>query len=724
VFKDYAAKAITAKVMSEVPISDGDKAYRIINFDVDQQGFLNFNFRLMPLIPDEWNPPPAVVIGAPSPPSAFSGVIGFAQGLFDGGVRPELLFLTTSGVFRYTPWLRESGSSGNRGLEEQFTHVNRTTWTAKSVKPQDEQRFPPQSVQIGDRIYFNFGDGGTTWVWNGWKLRPFGFTAAPASPAVFGPSGDATDAASTGFSVQGRIGTLTSNQLLDTNPTTTVVKGSHGVKEGEWKYSVAFENEDGAYSQSSPLSNSVTLDAATTSTTSDSEVYRRAFWIKDIPLGPIGTVARILIRTPDIRNATIAGGDHRPRFLTRIPNNLSEEWIDSTPDGELGSPWDDREAVPIGTYLMESFAGSLFLMRTDSHPYRVWWSEQTSLFGSTPESFMRNHYLDVSPATGGITGSQAVLSSSGDTASPTLLVFKEKGTHFIAGSYPDFKVGTLHKQAGCAGPSLVQSAPDGTVVWYGNGSFWGFVPEKGQIVDIGKPIKKRLSRINHRSARKGVSWVDPNAGELVFALPTDDSNVPDTQFIWDHRFTGWRVKEDLTVKAALPLIDSDIILISGNYTSPDGKAIGENVYAYGNSYTGYSVSSPTAVYQSGWASMGEIGPTMHTLSNVNDLIVILKESCSGTATVSSYQDWDADNSIESGTISTAHPENDDIPYYDAANYDTDVYRELRTYSDRVALSIASASVFQVKIESSNPISLLTLDVYGPMVAYPGGRTPQ
>ena len=716
-FKDYAAKAITAKVMTETTISDGKQAHKIINFDVDGQGFLNFNFRIMPLIPDEWN--------EDLQPTAFSGVIGFAQGMFDGGVRPELLFLTTSGVFRYAPWLRSTGASGNNGIEEQFTHVNRTTWTSASVKPQEYQRFPAQSLQLGDRIYFNFGDGGTTWVWNGWKLRPFGFTTAPSSPAAFGPAGDAAHTDSTGFSVQGRIGTLTSNQLLDTAASpATVVKGSHGVKEGEWKYSVIFENEDGAYSQSSPLSNSVTLDAATTSTTTDSEVYRRAFWLKDIPVGPLGTVARILIRTPDLRNATIANGDHRPRFLHRIPNNFSDEWIDNTPDGELGSPWDDRDGAPIGTYLMQSFAGSLFLMRTNSHPYRLWWSEQTSLFGSTPESFMRNHYLDIDPSTGGITGSHAVLSSGGDTASPTLLVFKEAATHFIAGSYPDFKTGALHKQAGLSGPSLVQSAPDGSVIWFGNGSFWGFLPEKGQVVDLGKPIRKRLSRVNMAVAKRGVSWVDPNAGELVFALPMDDSTVPNMQFVWDHRFTGWRVKEDLTVVAALPLANSDIVLISGNYTAPGGKALGQSVYAYGNSYIGYPVTSPTAVFQSGWTSMGEIGPTMHTLSNVNDLVVILKESFSGTATVSSYQDWDTDNSIESGTLTTAHPENDNIPYYDAAQYDTDVYRSLRTYSDRVALSIASASVFQVKIESSNPISLLTLDVYGPMVAFPGGRTPQ
>lgn len=716
-FKDYAAKAITAKVMTEATISDGKQAYSIMNFDVDQQGFLNFNFRVMPLIPDEWNPS---AVGD-AQPTALSGLIGFAQGSFDGGVRPEILFLTTSGVFRYTPWLRSSGSSGNRGIEEQFTYSNRPNWDASSVKPQEEQRFPPQSLQLGDRIYFNFGDGGSIWVWNGVKLRSFGYTTSPSSPSCFGPSGTTDNAVtSTGFSVQGRIGTLTSNQLLD--GTTPV--GSHGVKPGEWKYSVIFENEDGAYSQSSPLSNSVTLNAATTSDTQSSEVYRRAFWIKDIPLGPLGTIARVLIRTPDIRNTTISGGDHRPRFLHRIPNNFSDEWLDSTPDGDLGHPWDDRSAAPVGTYLIQSFAGSLFVMRTNSLPYRVWWSEQTSLFGSTPESFMRNHYIDVDPSSGGITGSHPSASSSGDTTSPALLVFKESATCFITGSYPDFKTGTLHNQAGLAGPSLVQSAPDGTVVWFGNGTFWGFIPEKGKIIDIGKPIKKRLSRVNVTSARKGVSWVDPNAGELVFVLPMDDSTVPNMQFVWDHRFTGWRIKEDFSIKAAMPIKNSDIVLIGGKYAPVGGDTKYHGVYAYGNSYTGYPVKSPTATFRSGWTSMGEVGPTMHTLSNVNDLIVILRESFSGTATVSSYQDWDGDNSIESGTISTSHPENDNIPYYDAAQYDTDVYRELRTYSDRTALSIASASVFQVKIESSDPISLLTLDVYGPMVAYPGGRTPQ
>ena len=54
-FKDYSAKAITAKIMSEISLSDGDTAYQIINFDVDSEGFLRFDFKLMPVIPVAWN---------------------------------------------------------------------------------------------------------------------------------------------------------------------------------------------------------------------------------------------------------------------------------------------------------------------------------------------------------------------------------------------------------------------------------------------------------------------------------------------------------------------------------------------------------------------------------------------------------------------------------------------------------------------------------------------
>lgn len=709
-FKDYAAKALTAKVMAEVTISDGDKAYQIINFDVDQDGFLTSNFKLMPLIPDIWN--------TDAQPTAFSGVLGFAQAMFDGGERPEILFLTETGVFRYAPWLRDTGSAGNRGIEELYTYVNGST---ASVKPQGRTRFPAQSIQVGNRIYFNFGDGGSTWVWDGFRLRPFGYSQGPDTPSVLGPG----SSNGVGFSHQGRIGTLTSNMLFKgRDGDDDIGSSTHGINDGHWTYYVVFENGDGAYSPMSPASSPVKIYSKSAGSAGDAEVYRRKFLVKDIGIGPTGTVARILVRTPDTLAATIAGGDHRPRFLERIPNNVATELTDNSPDGELGNPWEDRALVPSGFYFMKFFSGSMFMMRTNAYPYRVWWSEQSSLFGSTPESIFKNHFMDISPSTGAITGSVTVTTGSADSASPTLLVYKEKAVHYVSGKYPQWQSGSLHEEAGMSGPNLVQTARDGSVIWYGNNTFWAFIPGKGAVIDVGGPIRKRLSRVNNKKAKKGISWVGSGSGELVFVLPVNDSGDPNMQFIWDSRFNGWRLKDDLVVKAAISLMDSDIVLVSGDYTAPGQKALGEGVYAYGNSYPLYATVHPTATYVSGWSSMGEKGPGMHALSNVNDLIVTLKEAGNTEISVSSYQDWNGDDSIESGTISASHPEDENIPYYGSVFYDAGIYRDARTYAERIPLSVSSASVFQVKLESSNPLSVMSLDVYGPMVALPGGRTPQ
>ena len=723
-FKDYSAKALTAKVMSQSTISDGTQAYEILNFDIDKEGFLDFNFKIMPFIPDEWNE--TINPFENHQPTPFAGVIGFAQGLFDGGVRPELVFLTKSGVFRYTPWNRTNGSGGTRGLEE----IKNVTWDGSfSVTPEGSPLFPPQTLTIGNRIYFNWGDGGPMWAWNGVKLRKFGFQEIPDAPRVLSPQGVSSGNDSTGFNVRGDIGTIVSNMLNDGSDAVS----SHGLLNGEWFYRVIFENEDGAYSTSSAPSNFAAISSSHTATSSDAVAYRRAFYVTDIPTGPAGTVARVLVRTPDTQSANLNKGDQRYRFLTRIPNNCAIDYLDNIADAGLGEPWDERENAPTGTYLLQNFSNSLFLMRTRAYPYRLWWSEQTSLFGSTPESFIKNHYLDVNPASGGITGSQPVRSGAGDTTTPTMLVFQKTAASFVSGSYPEFTVGSLHQSAGLAGPSLVQTAADNKVVWYGNGTFWMFDPANGQISDIGRPIRLLLSRVNLKRAGLGVSWRGTLAGELVFVLPMDDSREPNREFIWDHVSKGWRTKDVLTIKAAIVIEESDITLISGsravnedfvNTVPVSYPNIQNGVYAYGNSHPGFNFSEPKAIYKSGWTSMGELGPTMHALSNVNDLVVILKETFSGTIDVSSYQDWDSDNNIESGNLTAAHPENDNIPYYGSSVYGSSVYRSSRTYSDRTPLNIASASVFQVKLESSNPMKLLTMDVYGPMVALPGGRTAQ
>ena len=55
-FPDYEGKNIGfAKVMAEVPVSDGTLAYEIMNFSANEEGFLENKFKILPLIPNEWN---------------------------------------------------------------------------------------------------------------------------------------------------------------------------------------------------------------------------------------------------------------------------------------------------------------------------------------------------------------------------------------------------------------------------------------------------------------------------------------------------------------------------------------------------------------------------------------------------------------------------------------------------------------------------------------------
>ena len=716
---EYEAVVLgSARIMDESSLTEGDTAYLILNFWMNETGYLESRFRIMPLIPGQWNPLLTNTKTAESPPqvpAAFAGgVLAMKFAYFDGGSRPEILFITTTGIFRYAPWLRSySSSSGNNGLEEIKYYPFQGS--AKSIIPQAERRYPPQIEQVGNRLYFTFGDGGGSWVWDGARLRPFGYSTSPSPPDVRGPAAGGSNHGqgnSGGFSASGRIGDVDpgiydpSTLDGDHNPTSI-----GAILEGEWEYAQVWENQDGAYSPTSINGGQATIRRDFCTTANSLERYKRKFLVKNLNVGPEGTVARIILRSKN-RSLLPPGDTGEYRFVHRIPNNVATEYIDNIPDGALGYVWKPRRAAPPGFYFMKSFGGSLFAGRNDGHPSRVWWSEQDAS-GAHPESFLSGHWRDVFPETGPITAlAQARAATGGD--SPFLLVFKELAVHAIHGEYPSWSVGTLPLEAGCAGPGLVRSCPDGTIIWYGNRSFWRFNPKEGSVDDIGTPIKKRLRRVNASQAHMGSSVIDRRSGELIFALPMDDSNRPDVRFVWDYRVQGWRLKDGIEITCMIDIPGMDLILAAGKHA---GK---EDVWCLDRGYTGYQTPNPTWEYRSGWTPTGEF----HNLYNIREAILTMEERHSGTLTLESFKDWDQDTTINSETVTLAHPENNDIPYYGDALYGSSVYRESRSYSARLALDVPSEEVVRIRVYGSDTVSLFAIHGYGPPVALPGGRTPQ
>lgn len=764
---DYKGKTIGfAKVMGELPISNGTLAYEIMNFTSSDTGFLENKFKILPLIPNEWNLDEKNF--KDFQPPEFNRVLAMKYMKWDGE-SPELLFLTTSGVFLFVPGNRTGaipyGSSGagdtsSNGLIEQFQFTKDNA--QRSVVPQSSVMYPPQMETVGNRVYFTYCDGGGAYVWDGVQVRQFGYTMAPSAPSVLGPTPTTTWSNDGGFSDGGRIGTLNYNLTSIDSSGVSVTTG--GLEAGLWFYWVVFESQDGAYSEASERGGRTTIQYHVAKAGSDYAKYgisflRRRFWVQDLPKGPPGTVARIILRTMNL-NSLPAGASAEPRFLHRIPNNTSEEYMDDIPDSELGGVWGDRRSVPVGFYFMKFFSGSMFLMATEQYPARVWWSEQGIGTDALPESFMADHWRDVFPETGKITGSLSV-SIGGSKA---LLIFKEAATHVVSGAYPQpgtsgWEFGTISTIAGCAGPNLSQSAPDGSIIWYGNGTFWLLSPgEKGfsSPVDIGLAVRKRLSKINPDKERFGSSWINKKNKEITFVLPYKDSSAPDLQFVWDYQNRGWRLRQDLLIDA-VELV-GDMTLISGSWKGRVGNTgfntgtlLSEStettptntVWVYQKGSPNYDVGSElTSTYTTGWMNFTDFGPEFHVTHHTVDSVFILEERSARKAIISTYSDWNFDDKVSSDLeIALIHPENNNIQVYDGTDdkepevsngesslfsSDTAVYRDIRTYTHRLPVDIVSSTVFSFSLNCSaidDPMALISIDAFGPPTSLPGSRSP-
>jgi len=756
-----------SKVMGELPVSDGSLAYEIMNFTANEEGFLESKMFNMPLIPKAWNQYDTTF----NYPKQFKNVYAM-KFIQMNGESPDLLIITADGVFRFSPSFRCSslndprgsheryntseieadGAEGSmfefiaRGLKEQFLFKSRTVKdiegsdpndnrhirTLVSVRPQATPMFPAQVESVGNRVYFTFCDGGGSYVWDGYRIREFGYQTSPSAPHVLGPASNRESAGSGGwnngggFSDGGRIGTLNYDLSAVTDEGEVVTSG--GIEDGLWYYAVVFENQDGSYSATSEKSTRATIQFHVTNPDSERTKYglnflRRRFWINHIPTGPEGTVARILLRTMNL--ASLPSGEAGElRFLHRIPNNNAQQYMDDIPDSELGRVWEDRRKTPPGFYFMKFFGGSMFVMRTDDHPSRLWWSEQGTVTGSIPESFMQNSWRDIFPETGPITG--AFSASVG--GQQTLLIFKDKATHYVSNSYEQpgtsgWSFGTLSTVAGCSGPNLCQSTPDGYTIWYGNGTFWMWGKDTNGVIDIGAPIRKRLSKINVDNERFGVSWITKNNKEIVFCLPYKDSSVPDLQFIWDYRNRGWRLRQDVRATAVETV--NDLTLIA-NKPEDDDRIYSPNVFVYQRGTPNQVVYSTNyeSVYTTGWQSFAEFGPEFHKTHKTSDSVFTLQDRSNQSSQVYTYSDWNFDDVVNREALLSRNPEETkNIDTWSSGNYDDSVYRLNRTYTHRVPLDIPSCTVFSLSLRTRGHMSLISIDAYGPESSNETSRSP-
>lgn len=700
-----------ARTVSEAPLSDGTTAGEVLGFYSRAGRVLDSRFRICSLIPDDqWAP------GSPDASVVLQNVRGLIY-VRRNGVTPELIILASTGVYRYAPWTRDS----NGGLEELRVY---DLTTSSAVPVPAVVRTAPVWAVAGNRIFFAWGDGRRPWVidMDVWMVRPFGAQTVPGAPTGRGPARDGASANGGGWTTAGRIGTTDGSW---TEPASLATVG--GMDAGSWQYSRVFEYSGGAYSPMSPLSNSVGLEQVTADPTAVPPIYMedltRRFQVS-LSWGDEGVVAQILLRTLNLLRLP-PGFTPEPRFLARISNNRAEIFNDDHPDGELGAVWQDRTILP-GCSALAFHAGSLFVAAAD----RLYWSEQTSALGPQPESFLAGHWLSAGEPVTALFGCRPA-GTWGDT--PPLLVFTATKAYVLTGTYPAFTLRLLADGAGCAGPGLVQSGPDGSVTWYGNGSFRR-LGEGGRVQDIGDTIRDREARVNTAIASRCCSIVLPFNRETVFFLATDGGTTPDTQYVWDADANGWRFRQDVQATAAVVLPDHGQVLLAGIPTHA-GAASAARIWVLDR---GSPISPgafvPAWTYRTGWIAPG----TENTFGAhaARELILACEERgiwTTGTATGASYGDWSLDGAItEAQVIYASTPDSlgGDLEKplsvwgpsaTGQAVWGSSWWRTPRPYTQSIPLDGASNQVTAVELAGSGPFALYLADLWSVVQTKPGRR---
>ena len=435
-------------------------------------------------------------------PSQYGRMHGVYHASLDGGARDCLLISTGSTLCVARGYLRN--------LE-----------TLKSgLSNEAHPRFPDQFCEVGGRVIWTNGVDRAL-CYDGHKIYPLGYDVAPSSPTPMGPQPAETGLSSTGdnpsvyrnsvgYSHPGRIGT----------PGDYLAGQDGHMRAGSWYYWVQWEDVFGNLSPLSPMSCAVTVrteEAATSFLKSflswddikqslgvwavQIDDLTRQFFVGAIPVGPEGTVARLVYRTRDTQvNAA------EPCFLVRIPDNATTVYPDNHADSELGPPA-GRPLAAVPTFkVMCPYAGGLAIANTTASPGLLRLSDP-----GFPGTFREHRKLYPDSAGAEITG---LASFEGK-----LLAFTLGGCFEIVDQGPDAPLLSvpLPEGRGCVGPSTIKPTGFGALVWKGgDGRFYGL--KRGATESVSDAIAPLLATLNGiRASLAAAEWC-PEYGVYLCAV--------------------------------------------------------------------------------------------------------------------------------------------------------------------------------------------------------------
>ena len=484
--------------------------------------------------------------------------------------------------------------------------------------------------------------------------RPFGFSSLPSSvePLRVNPM-PAPTGVSYNPTILGSALTLwcPSNPLaisdggrwglgFGSNKATGAVDGEN---QALYRYVVSFITETGSEGPSSePTSIAWGLPA-------NADQMRHAVGLR-LPVGPIGTVARVVYRTKNHSEDSTQPGDTTLYRLAVVRNNAEDLHFDAVRSSDLNSPKPDIATGPLPApraRFSGLFGGCLWLDGGID--------DGLSLYYSAPgliEQFGAANFVQLSSEGGAITGLFGSYTN--------LLVFRERGIDVVTGSFAEgFQVSTISNSVTCLSPHTIAAVPGLGVVFLGTDGVYGLTGglEGGAIADLVNLTLGQdefVQRMTPDCLPRAVAVFSASERQYQLFFPAQGNDRPNRGLVLhldrlalidSQRLSPWSTRRGFPVGALATRADGAIIF--GHHTGAEAggtdsqrglfvmsgkRALGSSVVDDAMTFKG----APTSVYRSAWWSAGD--PQLQ--KQVTYVTIWVMTTGDSTITMRHYKDFD------------------------------------------------------------------------------------
>ena len=475
--------------------------------------------------------------------------------------------------------------------------------------------------------------------------------------------------------------------------------GAGWLEPGSWRCCVQFVDRWGNLSPLSGPSNDVRLERqASLWIESDGgapptysvgptllERVRKQLGWTGVPLGPTGTLGRILYRTKDTINSGTAKFFELPLNSTTsadvfatLPDNVTTFYPDNIPDFWLSQ--NPLRPIPVRNFKVGALAfGRLWTGNFEGAPGLIY----PSMIGRWG-TFLEDEGIYPDPSGGAITGFLTVPNG--------LLAYTEVSTYRIEPYYDGegFRSMSLSQTVGCDAPSSAQNLPDGRSIWKARDGFYTY--DGTTIKYISEELEEFWKSHNQARACQATSAVDGRA--QIYRCWVSVNGERENSRCYEYDGMGWRIRTDVSVAAACTTQDHrGYTLAAGKHGTTHGVwLLDHEVKSYDPAVT----QNREAIIKTAWMSAvaSQKRRTMYQLR------LWLVEHSSSDITVEIQRDW-RETITETHTV-PQNPTDDPPPFWNTAVLDaTDTtWLRRRPYWRRVQIYVPSAEVFRMIIRGT------------------------